>query len=276
MSILSISSEYGTGALRIGHAIEEQLGYEYIPLRRLLQEAGQSGQKWERLAAKYTVDPSDIWEGNDFVAFMALVQSVILGHAMRDNVVILARGSNFLLKGVPHALRVRFTAPLEERIAMVVKKDGVNRETARLLVKQADREIDCSMHLAYGPDWDDAEVHEIRFDTGVQSPGEIVEIVRGLLAAKDHLKTPEALKSLRRQFVASRIKAAVLAHPEVILPSLEIRTGKEGIGLSGIVRSRAALRKIEQEVRPLAGDVPLHFELGCQTIKPKPVVSTED
>lgn len=273
MAILSISSEYGTGALRIGHAIEAQLGYEYIPLRRLLAEAGQSGRKWKRLAAKYTVDPSDIWEGNDFVAFMALVQSVILGHAMRDNVVILARGSNFLLKGVPHALRARFTAPLEERIAMVVKKEGVNRETARLLVKQADREIDCSMHLAYGPDWDDAEVHEIRFDTGAQSPGEIVEIVRGLLAAKDHLKTPQALETLRRQFVGSRIKAAVLAHPEVILSSLEVTCVGDAVRLTGIVRSRSALRKIEQEVRAIAGHVPLLFELGCQAIKPRPIVS---
>jgi cytidylate kinase len=273
MAILSISSEYGTGALRIGHAIEAQLGYEYIPLRRLLAEAGQSGKKWKRLAAKYTVDPSDIWEANDFVAFMALVQSIILGHALRDNVVILARGSNFLLKDVPHALRVRFTAPLEERIAMVVGKEGVNRETARLLVKQADREIDCSMHLAYGPDWDDAEVHEIRFDTGAQSPGEIVEIVRELLRAKEALKTPGALESLRRQFVGSRIKAAVLAHPEVILSSLEVTCVGDAVRLAGVVRSRAALRKIEQEVRAIAGTVPLRFELGCPTIKPRPVVS---
>lgn len=273
MAILSISSEYGTGALRIGHAIEAQLGYEYIPLRRLLAEAGQSGRKWKRLAAKYTVDPSDIWEANDFVAFMALVQSIILGHALRDNVVILARGSNFLLKDVPHALRVRFTAPLEERIAMVVGKEGVNRETARLLVKQADREIDCSMHLAYGPDWDDAEVHEIRFDTGAQSPGEIVEIVRNLLQAKEAHKTPRALESLRRQFVGSRIKAAVLAHPEVILSSLEVQCVGEAVRLAGVVRSRAALRKIEQEVRAIAGTVALHFELGCQTIKPGAVVS---
>ncbi len=273
MAILSISSEYGTGALRIGHAIEAQLGYEYIPLRRLLAEAGQSGRKWKRLAAKYTVDPSDIWEANDFVAFMALVQSIILGHALRDNVVILARGSNFLLKDVPHALRVRFTAPLEERIAMVVGKEGVNRETARLLVKQADREIDCSMHLAYGPDWDDAEVHEIGFDTGAQSPGEIVEIVRELLRTKEALKTPRALESLRRQFVGSRIKAAVLAHPEVILSSLEVTCVGEAVRLAGVVRSRAALRKIEQEVRAIAGTVALLFELGCPTLKPRPVVS---
>ncbi|MCU0555576.1 MAG: BON domain-containing protein, partial [Syntrophales bacterium] len=137
----------------------------------------------------------------------------------------------------------------------------------------ADREIDCSMHLAYGPDWDDAEVHEIRFDTGAQSPGEIVEIVRELLRAKEALKTPGALESLRRQFVGSRIKAAVLAHPEVILSSLEVTCVGEAVRLAGVVRSRAALRKIEQEVRAIAGTVPLRFELGCPTIKPRPVVS---
>lgn len=273
MAILSISSEYGTSALRIGHEIERLLSYEYIPLRRLLEEAGQSGKKWERLATKYTVDPSDIWEGNDFVGFMALVQSVILGHALRDNVVILARGSNFLLKGVSHALRVLVTAPLDERIAIIMKKDKVNRETARLLVKQADREIDCTMHLAYGPDWDNADAHEIRFDTHAQSLGEIVEIVRNLLKAKDALKTPETLERVRMQLIASRIKAAVLAHPEVILSSLEIRTGPEGIGLAGIVRSRAALRKIEQEIRPMGSDFPLLFDLSCQTLKPKPITS---
>jgi hypothetical protein len=273
MAILSISSEYGTSALRIGHEIEKLLAYEYIPLRRLLEEAGQSGKKWERLATKYTVDPSDIWEGNDFVGFMALVQSVILGHALRDNVVILARGSNFLLKEVSHALRVLVTAPLDERIASIMKKDKVNRETARLLVKQADREIDCTMHLAYGPDWDNADAHEIHFDTHAQSLGEIVEIVRNLLKAKDALKTPETLERVRMQLIASRIKAAVLAHPEVILSSLEIRTGPEGIGLAGIVRSRAALRKIEQEIRPMGSDFPLQFELSCQTLKPKPIAS---
>ena len=203
---------------------------------------------------------------------MALVQSVILGHAMRDNVVILARGSNFLLKGVPHALRVRFTAPLEERIAMVVKKEGVNRETARLLVKQADREIDCSMHLAYGPDWDDADVHEIRFDTGAQSSGRSSRSCADCWGPRIISRRLEALETLRRQFVGSRVKAAVLAHPEVILSSLEVNRG-DAVRLTGVVRSRAALEKIEQEVRAIAGNVPLHFELGCQTIKPRPVVS---
>jgi osmotically-inducible protein OsmY len=78
---------------------------------------------------------------------------------------------------------------------------------------------------------------------------------------------------LRRQFVGSRIKAAVLAHPEVILSSLEVTCEGEAVRLAGVVRSRAALRKIEQEVRAIAGTVALRFELGCPTLKPRPVVS---
>lgn len=269
MAILSVSSEYGTGALEVGHAIEHLLGYEFISTTRILNEAKHSGRKWERLATKYTMESSDIWEGNDFVGFMALVQSIILGHAVKDNIIILSRGSNYLLKGIPHALRVRVVAPLEHRIKTIMEKERVNHETARLLVKQADREIDCTVHLGYGKDWDDPEAYEIKFDTEAQTPGEIMEIIRTLLKAKDTLMTPEAGEHLRRQYVTSKIKAAVLAHREVIIASLEVEQRQGGILLRGIVRSREVRSKIEEEVLDIADDIPLLFELGCQRIRPK-------
>jgi len=154
---------------------------------------------------------------------------------------------------------------------MIVKKETVNRETARLLVKKADREIDCSMHLAYGPDWDDADAHEIRFDTGAQSLGEIVEIVRTLLKAKEALKKPEALESLRRQLVASRVKAAVATNPEFLIPTLEVEPRGEGILLRGVARSIREHRAIDREVKKVSGSVPVICEIhyrGIKSVKP--------
>ena len=43
MAILAISYEFGSGAEEIGRAIEAQLGYEYIPLGRVLDEAKKAG-----------------------------------------------------------------------------------------------------------------------------------------------------------------------------------------------------------------------------------------
>jgi hypothetical protein len=44
------------------------------------------------------------------MGFMALVQSITLDHALKDNAVILSRGANYLLKDIPHILRIRVAA----------------------------------------------------------------------------------------------------------------------------------------------------------------------
>ncbi|HET6489803.1 MAG TPA: cytidylate kinase family protein [Syntrophales bacterium] len=270
MAILSISSEYGTGALEIGHAIERLLGYRYVPLRTFFDEAAQS-RPWEHMRDQYADAAPGFWEGSDVLGFLALIQSKILDHAAQDNVIIMARGGSYLLRGIPHALMIRIVAPLEYRIATIMKKEKVNHETARLLVKQADREIDCTVQQAYGRDWDDPEAYEIKFDTSRQGSDEIVEIVKNLLEAKDKLKTPQALELLERRRVAAKIKAKVLTHPEVIQPSLEMDTREDRILIRGVVRTRAARKKIENEAREIAGDIALDFKLDVPTIKQKPV-----
>jgi cytidylate kinase len=270
MAILTISSEYGTGALEIGHAIQHLLGYQYVPLRTFFDEATQS-RPWQHMRDKYADASPRFWEGSDVLGFLALIQSKMLDHAAKDNVIIMARGGSYLLRGIPHALMIRIVAPLEYRIATIMKKEKVNHETARLLVKQADREIDCTVQQAYGRDWDDPDAYEIKFDTSRQDRDEIVEIVKNLLKAKDKLKTPQALDLLERRRVAAKIKAKVLTHPEVIQPSLEMDTRGDRILIRGVVRTRAARKEIENEAREIAGNIALDFKLDLPTIKQKKV-----
>jgi hypothetical protein len=67
--------------------------------------------------------------------------------------------------------------------------------------------------------------------------------------------------------MASKIKAAVLSHPEVIFTSLDISAAHDGISVRGIVRTREAQKSISREVHEIAGDIPLRFELDCQRYK---------
>jgi hypothetical protein len=118
MAILSITYESGSRAEEIGHAIEKQLGYAYLAMGKILKEASRSGKTWERFGLEYGEATPNIWERYDwsFMGFMALGQSTILNHAVKDNIVIMARGANYLLAGIPHALRARVEAPVEKRI----------------------------------------------------------------------------------------------------------------------------------------------------------------
>lgn len=273
MAILAISYEFGSGAEEIGRAVEKQLGYEYIALGRVLDEAKKTGKKWERFSIEYGEGSPNIWERYDwsFMGFMALVQSIILSHALRDNVVLMTRGANYLLQGIPHALRIRVVSPVEKRIERVMSKEDISYDTARLLVRQADWEIASVIRQLYGKKWDDPEAYEIKFDTSARPMEEIHEIVRNLLAARGNLKSPEAQRQLEMRALAARIKAAVATNPEFLIPTLEVEPRGEGIILRGVARSIREHKAIDKEVRSLSGSVPVTCEIhyrGIKSVKP--------
>ncbi|MCE5263667.1 MAG: cytidylate kinase-like family protein [Deltaproteobacteria bacterium] len=272
MAILSISSKYRTGALEIGHELQKILGYKFIRLGGrggLLHEAKRIGQQMKLYGAKDGEASMECWGGNEFISFMGLVQSVIFDHAAKDNVIILSRAGNYLLKGIPHALGIRIMAPAEYRIERLMEKEGVSHETARLLVKQADREIDCTIYQLFGKGWDDPEAYEMAFDIRTQRHEEIIEIVRNLLISKDTLKTAESRDLLRLKALAARVKAKVAANQGFYASTLDMEIKGNGILLRGIVCGKVEQKKIEREAREIAGTVPLICELNCQTLKKK-------
>lgn len=273
MAILSISYEFGSGAEEIGRAVEAQLGYEYIALGRVLDEAKKAGGTWERFSREYGEGCPNLWERYDwsFMGFMALAQSIILSHALRDNVVLMTRGASYLLQGIPHALRIRVVAPLERRIERVMARQEISRDTAKLLVKQADWEIASVLRQLYGKKWDDPEAYEIKFDTSSRPMEEILDLVRTLLAAKDRLKNPEAQRQLEMRALAARIKAAVATNPEFLIPTLEVEVRGEGILMRGVARSIREHRAIDRAVRAVSGPVPVTCEIhyrGIKSVKP--------
>ena len=197
MAILSISTEFGTGALEISQVLKRLLDYECVTLGRLLTETKQVAKEMSLYMATERKKSLCKWSGNEFISFAALLQGAILDHALKDNVILLTRGSNYLVKEIPHALRIRIVAPLTYRIERIMRIEGVSYETARLLVKQADREIDCTIQMVYGEDWDDPEAYDVKFNTSTQSLEEITEIVKNLLKSKDSMKTEEAQNILQ-------------------------------------------------------------------------------
>jgi cytidylate kinase len=270
MAILAITYEFGSGGEEIGHTIERDLGYEYIALGRILEEAKQTGKKWERFTREYGEGHPNLWERYDwsFMGFMALVQSIILDHAMKDNIVLMTRGANYLLQGVPHALRVRIIAPKENRIERVMKRQDVSYDTAKLLVQQADWEIASVIQQLYGKKWDDPDAYEIKFDTSTQGMDEIIEIIKSLLAAKAKLKSQ---KQLELKALAAKIKSVVATNPDFLIPTLEVEPRGEDIVLRGVARSIKEHKAIEKEVRKVPGHASITCEIhyrGIKSVKP--------
>jgi len=262
MAVLAITKSYGSGGNEIGRSIARLLGYEYIPLRKILDEAKRTGGVWERFSSEYGDEYPNIWERHDwsFMGFMTLAQSIIMNYAEQDNKVIMARGASALLKDIPHALRVRITAPVEYRIQEVMRNEDVTGKMARFVVKEADRAIHGALNRIYGEDWNDPGAFDLRFDTSEMSIDAIVEVIKNALIAKENLNTEEAKRLLHLHAVAARVKAGIATNPDFLIPTLEVDVEKNAIVVRGVVHSAREQKGIEKEAVRLALPVRVRFD----------------
>lgn len=263
MAILTLSRQFGSGGKEVGEAVAAALGYDYLDKEKILLHVKEAGGKVQVGDDALDERCSTLWERYDrsFKAFAAFVQMAILDCAAKDRVVVMGRGGNLLLKGVPHAFRVRIVAPLESRIARISKRESVDRETAVWLGEKTDRERECFVFSIYGTKLDAPGDYDAVIDTSERPLDEIVSQLIEALAERDHLATPDARRVVEMRAVAAKLKAWLYSNPSFFLPTLDVESDGSSIILTGIVHNPREHRKVEEEAKRLVGEYPLKCSL---------------
>lgn len=263
MAILTISREFGSGGREIGMAAAKALNYEYINKERILADIRATGKDWETYGKNLDEHCPTMWEKYDwsFRGFNALLQSLILHYALNDKAVIMGRGGNFLLKDIPYALRIRVTAPIEQRVERIMKRESMDKDTAHWLIEKTDKERACFIHLIYGKHWDSSEEYDMVLDGGSKSIDELTGIVKEALLDRDRFKTEETRNDLVMRALAAKIKAELLTDPSFFIPTLDVIDDGQEVILRGVIHNPKEHKRIEEKAKQLAGDVPVKCEL---------------
>lgn len=263
MAILTISREFGSGGREIGQAVAKILNYEYINKEQLLADIRTSGKEWEEWGKNLDEHCPTMWEKYDwsFRGFNALLQSLILNYALNDRVVIMGRGGNFLLKDIPYALRVSITAPIEQRVERIMKRESMDKDTAHWLIEKTDKERACFIHLIYGKHWDSPEEYDMVLDGGSKSLDELAAIIKEALLERDRFKTKEAGNNLIMKELAAKIKAELLTDPSFFIPTLDVIDDGQEVILRGVIHNPKEHKRIEDKAKQLTGNIPIKCEL---------------
>ncbi len=263
MAILTISRQQGSVDKEITQSMARLWCYEYVDRRKILEDMSNQGSQWEEFGKEFDEHYPNMWERYDrsFTGFVVLSQSIILNHALKDNVIIVGRGGNFLLREIPFSLNVRIVAPLEQRLETIMKRENLSRSAAELLVKKVDKEMGRAVRLIYGKNIDDPSGYDLFFDVGVLPIHEVMAAIRTSLLEKDKLKTEDAEKTLRMKALAKKVHAGVVTNPKLFVPVFNVLPGKDKLIVTGIVHNPEEYRKIEKLIKDLSGLVPVEFSL---------------
>jgi cytidylate kinase len=182
---LLISRQRGSGGDHLARLIGERLGWHVFD-REILDEIAQMAHVRTEVLNSVDKAAREKWE-NEWVpelqpedigleSYLRFLRHVVLALGHHGDVVILGRGSQFLLPP-GCALRVRVVAPLETRVKRKCQFSGGREDDVRLRIQKIDAERSMFTRRCFRQDIDSPLAYDIVVNTGEINVDGAVELV---------------------------------------------------------------------------------------------------
>lgn len=253
MSIITISrGSYSQGAT-VATMVASRLGYGCIGREVLLDASKEFNIPEIKLVRAIENAPSLLERftyGKE--KYVAYIQAAILRHLRKDNMVYYGFAGHFFVRGIPHVLKVRVIADIEDRIRREMEKEGISSKEALRLLKNIDEERrKWSLHL-YGIDTSDPSLYDLVIHVGRITVEDAVETITQTVKRKQFQTTPESQKAMEDLALSAEVRAALVN----LKPDIEV-SAQEGIVYiltkMGESQDPALIRELERIANGVAG-----------------------
>jgi len=203
MAVITISRELGSEGDHIADLVCERLGYQRVDKDVLLGIAADAGvdieavrefeQSFTKRARLVSGEMTSLYRKQasafekattlDGHTYAQVLRETVEDFARQDNVVLVGRGGQILLRDWPNAIHVRIYAPPEVRAQRVAEREGQPLAAARRAVRQSDEQKrQYIRHMHNNADWRNLKYYHLAIDTSRIDPQTAAEII--VLAAQ--------------------------------------------------------------------------------------------
>jgi len=252
MSVITISRGSYSHGKEVAEKVARELNYECVSREILLEASKEFNIREIRLLRAIKNAPSflnSLSYGKE--KYVAYIRSTLLEYVLRDNVVYHGFAGHFLLGGVPHVLKVRICARMEERAALIMETENVSREDALKMLEKIDNERKkWAMHF-YGKDPWDLNMYDLGLVISRMSIDDAVENVLFTVRRPCFQSTPESDKVVRDLALAAQVKANLIKY----LPEANVSV-EDGMAIVHIKRNLAQEKALTDDITEIVMRTP--------------------
>jgi len=214
MSIVTIRGQLGSGAPEVGRKVADKLHADYVD-RELIAEVAMRLQREEQEVIAKEMPPTSLLgriaealgHGGTFggeayagaylpisemplsdTRYFEALKSVIKQLARSQPLVILGRGSQFILKDYPETLHVLMVAPIEVRVRRVMQELKLKEEAAKHEIASFDKSSREFVKRYFQAGWEDPVNYDLVINTGHLSYEATASIILEILSYKKEAK----------------------------------------------------------------------------------------
>ncbi len=250
MSIVTISRGSYSHGKEVAEKVAQKLGYECIS-RDVLLEASEEFNVPEIKLLHAIRDAPSFFDRFSFEKerYIAYIRAALLDRFQKDNVVYHGLAGHFLVREISHVLKVRILAEMENRVKLMMRREGMTNENEALrAVKSIDEaRRKWSLHIC-GIDTNDPSLYDLVIHIRKVSTDDAADIICHAVGLDRFQATAESQQAMDDLALAARVRASLVdRHPRI---SVTARAGAVYIGVEGASSAQ------EKEIRDAVGQIP--------------------
>ena len=236
MAIVTISRQKGSLGDEIAKSAADKLGYRYIEKNQISETLSKLGFSVSDVD-KYDEKKPSVWRTLSIQKklFAHLIQAAVYELAAEQNVVIVGRGGQIILKDIPGVIHVRVIAPYAERVTRLMEEMRCEEKIAERVIRRSDRDSSGYLATYFDADWDDSALYDLVINTRTITLDTGVRMVTGGVEALETTKSPSVPENLIDRALTHKARAALIGFDGVEIVNLVVE--KRVATLSGLVRS---------------------------------------
>jgi cytidylate kinase len=256
MAVITISYQMGAGGSEVGMKLAKKLGYRYVDQELVLDVARKYGVAEDKLSHLDESKPT-LFERFDTETryYITILQTSLLDFAELDNAVLMGRGGQWLLRGIPHVLRVRIIAPFELRVKRWIRRtaemagETPTQRAAADFVRRDDAEKAGRMRYLYEVDLADPMLYDLTLSTERLNYDAAVEMIGAAVSRPEMATTDASRRIVASRALASRVQVALAINAETRRYRISVEADDGMVTLEGT----GALERAVEVARDVPG-----------------------
>ena len=214
MPVITINRGSYSRGKAVAEKLAQRLGYECVSRDILLDASGEFNIPEIKLVRALHDAPSVLerfTHGKE--RYISYLYSALLQHVRKDNVVYHGLAGQYFLGNIPHVLKVRIIADLQDRVQEEMRREDISAEKARYILKKDDDERRKWGLQVYGTDTWDSRLYDIVLNIHKVTVDDAVDILCEMIQKPAFQTTPQSRKLVEDLALSALVKAklAVLA-----------------------------------------------------------------
>ena len=262
MSLITITSVFGSGGEKIAEQVAKELGFELFDDHKIQDRAIEMGLSSDDLDGLDEKAPRlfDRLFTSKPAKYLDLLGSIVYDISSKGEGVIIGHGAHLFLRGFNCALHILIHASEETRKAKLVQEQNMSEEKALQLIRRMDKRQEDFVQYTFHRDWKDPSAYDLVFNLDNLGAEWAARLIVEL-AKSDEIKecSLTAMQEMELSSLKYKVEAALVENElrdNLLAPTNNISvdvTEKGTVHLSGWVSSDHDRQRMMEVVKKVPG-----------------------